>query len=205
MQVAVSLPIGHSAAKDWDELVAYTLEAERLGAAFVWSAEAWNQDALTPLAYLAAKTARIRLGSGIVQAGTRTPALLGMTAMTLAQISGDRFTRGLGAMGSKEHNFYNDAYRRAGYEEEALRVQALWLDGRREEARAVVPDELVLQSNLLGTEAMVRERLRLYRDAGITTLRLSPAGASQAERLDTLGRAIALVNEVPAERVPAPA
>src|SRR5204863_7183600 len=76
----------------------------------------------------------------------------------------------LGAMGSRQHNFYNDAYRRAGYADVAADVQRLWLDGRREDAAARVPDELVLKTNLLGTDAMVRERLRLLRDAGIVTL-----------------------------------
>src|SRR4029453_8056956 len=56
----------------------------------------------------------------------------------------------LGAMGSRQHNFYNDAFRRAGYEDVAREVQRLWLDGRREEAAARVPDELVLKNNLLG-------------------------------------------------------
>src|ERR671918_2658694 len=65
----------------------------------------------------------------------------------------------LGAMGSRRHNFYNDAYRRAGYADAAAEVQRLWLDGRREDAAARVPDELVLKTNLLGTESMIRQRL----------------------------------------------
>ena len=79
-------------------------------------------------------------------------------------------------MGSRRHNFYNDAFRRAGYVDAAAEVQRLWLDGRRDEATARVPDELVLKTNLLGTEAMVRARLAAYRAAGITTLRVEPAG-----------------------------
>ena len=105
----------------------------------------------------------------------------------------------LGAMGSKRHNFYNAAFRRAGYDEEAIAVQNRWLEGDREGAASLVPDELVLQTNLLGTEDMVRERIRRYRDAGVTTLRLQPDGRTLNERLETLGRAVALVNEVTAE------
>jgi hypothetical protein len=71
-------------------------------------------------------------------------------------IGGVAFT--LGAMGSSRHNFYNDAFRRAGYEDAAREVQRLWLDGKREEATARVPDELAVKANLLGTEQMVRER-----------------------------------------------
>ena len=342
MRVAVSL---RSGVADWEDAVAYVVEAERLGADFVWSFESWGHDAVTPLAFVAARTSRIRLGTGIVQAGTRTPALLAMTAMSLAAMSHGRFvlglgtsgpqviegwhglrfdrpvtrmreiveivrlaTRGerlvyrgqvyelplpggegkalragapaqpgipiylatlsprslemtgaiadgwlgtsfmpdharvffdhiergavqagrrladldlqaggtvafgddveqlvarrrpgfafiLGAMGSRQHNFYNDAFRRAGYEDAAREVQRLWLENRREAAAARVPEDLVLKANLLGTEAMVRERVKVYRDAGVTTLRVEPEGATLEERLQTLGRLIDLVRE----------
>jgi F420-dependent oxidoreductase-like protein len=102
----------------------------------------------------------------------------------------------LGAMGSRRTNFYNDAFRRAGYEDTAREVQRLWLEGRRDEAATRVPDELVLTTNLLGTEAMVRARVRAYRDAGVTTLRVEPAGETLDERLGTLGRLIELVRAV---------
>jgi alkanesulfonate monooxygenase SsuD/methylene tetrahydromethanopterin reductase-like flavin-dependent oxidoreductase (luciferase family) len=107
----------------------------------------------------------------------------------------------LGAMGSKEHNFYNAAFRRAGYEEEGLAVQRMWLDGKRREAADLVPDEMVLKANVLGTEQMVLERIRTYRDAGVTTLRLHPDGATVKERLDMLGRALDLVKTATAEAV----
>jgi F420-dependent oxidoreductase-like protein len=314
----------------------------------VWSAEAWGHDAVTPLAYLAARTSRIRLGTGIMQVGTRTPALVAMTAMSLSAMSDRRFVLGLGvsgpqviegwhgvvfdrpvqrmreiieivrlvargerltyhgqvyqlprpggegralrsgapavppipvylatlsprsleftgevadgwlgtsfmpehagvffeplargaaragrtladldlqaggtvafgddverliaerrpglaftlgAMGSARHNFYNDAFRRAGYADAAEEVQRLWLAGDRNEATARVPDELVLKTNLLGTEAMVRARLAAYRAAGITTLRVEPAGKTLDERLATLARFIALARPEPA-------
>jgi hypothetical protein len=57
----------------------------------------------------------------------------------------------------------------------------------------------VLQANLLGTEHMVRQRLRVYRDAGITTLQVSPDGNTAAERLQTLGQLMDLVQAVNAE------
>jgi alkanesulfonate monooxygenase SsuD/methylene tetrahydromethanopterin reductase-like flavin-dependent oxidoreductase (luciferase family) len=100
----------------------------------------------------------------------------------------------LGAMGSRQHNFYNDAFKRAGYPDAALEVQRLWLDGKRDEATARVPDELALKANLLGTEPMVRERVQAYRRAGITTLRVDPAGSTLAARLATLGRLMDLVD-----------
>ena len=341
MRIAIGLRLEGD--EDWARATDYVVEAERLGVDVVWSHESWGLDAATPLAFMAARTSRIRLGSGIMQAGTRTPALVSMTALSLASMSNGRFvlglgvsgpqviegwhgipfdrpltrlrelveivrraTRGermeykgqvyelprpggegkalrssarprpdipiylatltprglaltgeiadgwlgtsfmpeharvffdhiatgaaragralaqldlqaggavafgddverlvaarkpglaftLGAMGSRRHNFYNEAFRRAGYADAALEVQRLWLDGRRDEAAARVPDNLALKTNLLGTEAMVRERLAVYRRAGITTLRVDPAGATTAARIDTLGRLLDLV------------
>src|SRR6266849_304308 len=82
--------------EDWEGAVTYAVEAERLGVDMAWSPEFWGYDAATPLAYLAAKTSRIRLGTGIMQIVARTPS---MTAMTLASLSGDRFVLGLGVSG----------------------------------------------------------------------------------------------------------
>lgn len=335
---------------NWQDHITYAIEAERLGVDFVWSAEAWGYDAVTPLAYLAAKTSRIRLGTGIMQIGVRTPAMTAMTAMTMAGLSNDRFILGLGvsgpqvmegwhgvrfaqplqrtretieivrkvmrgerlsyngkiyqiplpdgegkalvssarprpqlpiylatlgpknleltgaiadgwlgtsfipehaslffdsiekgarnvgrtladidlqvnagvisfsddldnliaprkpglaftlgAMGSRQHNFYNEVYQRAGYADIALRVQDLWLNRQRDEAVALIPDELVLKTNLLGTREMVRERLRVHRNAGVTTLRVTPDGQTLDERLNTLMELVTLVQEVNAE------
>ena len=342
MRVAISL---RAVDDDWPAASTYVVEAERLGVDFVWSYESWGHDAATPLAFMAARTSRIRLGTGIMQAGTRTPALVAMTAMTLASLSGDRFCLGLGvsgpqviegwhglrferpvqrlretveivrrairgehlsykgavyelplpggegkalrfgarahpdipvylatlsprslemtgeiadgwlgtsfmpeharvffdaiaagaaragrslaaldlqaggvvafsddvarlaasrkpglaftlgAMGSRQHNFYNDAFRRAGYDDVAREVQRLWLAGKRDEAAARVPDELALKTNLIGTDAMVRRRVETYRDAGVTTLRVEPAGETLDARLATLGRLMAIVRD----------
>ena len=343
MRVAINVGVARD---DWEQASTYVVEAERLGVDCIWSAEAWGQDAVTPLAYFAAKTSTIKLGAGIIQAGTRTPALVAMTAMTLASMSGDRFLLGmgasgpqvmegwhgvrferpiqrmreiieivrtvsrgerlayqgkvyelplpggegkalkssaaprpdipvylatlspkslemtgeladgwlgtsfmpehadvffdhiaagaaragrsladidlqaggvvafsddidqliaprksglaftLGAMGSRQHNFYNAAFRRAGYEDVAIDVQNLWLEGNRQEAAARIPDELVVKTNLLGTPEMVKERIVAYRDAGITTLRVDPQGEGLDGRLETLGRVMELVNDV---------
>lgn len=335
--------------RDWPKRVEFVKEAERLGVDVVWSAEAWGEDAVTPLAYLAAVTERIKLGTGIMQVSARTPSMTAMTALTLAALSDDRFILGLGvsgpqvveglqgqrfarplerlrecveicrlafsgekiayqgrqyvlplpggegkalrlaqpanpnipiylatlgpnalrytgeaadgwagtsfvpeggealigpiregaaragrdpaaldlqaggavefgddierllaarkpglaftlgAMGSAEHNFYNDAFQRAGYEDAAVECQRLWLAGKRDEAAARVPDEMVIRTNLVGDDAMVKARIRAFRDSGITTLRLQPEGRGLEERLATLGRAVDLVREVSAE------
>ena len=83
---------------EWETHIAYALEAERLGIDFAWSPELWGYDAVTPLAYLAAKTSRIHLGTGIMQIGARTPAMIAMTAMTMSALSQNRFVLGLGSV-----------------------------------------------------------------------------------------------------------
>lgn len=75
------------------------LEAERLGFDSVWTSEAWGSDAVTPAAWILARTARIRVGTAIVQMGARTPACAAMTAMTLDAMSGGRFVLGIGPSG----------------------------------------------------------------------------------------------------------
>ena len=311
----------------------------------MWVPELWGADALTPLAYLAATTSSIGLASGIVQIGSRSPALLAMTAMTLQSLSGGRFLLGLGtsgpqvmegwhgvrftspigatretieivrtvargdrlshdgsvyrlplpdgpgrairsmlepvevpiyvaalgprnleltgeladgwignaflpdhadvfldplrvgaaragrslaeldllmpvaveftddveeaarrhargyaftigAMGSRDKNFYNDAFARQGFADDIAAVQALWFEGQREQAADRVPLELGWKTNLLGTPAMVKDRLRLYRDAGITTIQAKLDGR---DRLDTLAQLLELSAEVAAE------
>ena len=84
----VSIGIGGAASggrRNFDQDVEFVVEAEKLGVDTVWSAEAWGQDAIAPLAYLAARTERIRLGTGIMQISARAPSMTAMTA--LARIS----------------------------------------------------------------------------------------------------------------------
>ena len=342
-----SIQVGNAGAfgLDWASTVAYVQEAERLGVDYIWSAEAWGQDAVTPLAYLAAKTERVIFGTGIMQISARAPAMTAMTAMTMATITDDRFVLGLGVsgpqvvegmhgipfdpplarlretvdviklglsgqkidyqgkhlvyplpggegkpiaidqrprpdlpiylatlgprslhytgevadgwlgttfvperadavfphieagaaaagrstsaldlqvggrvdigddvdamiermrpqmafqlggMGSPTRNFYNNCFRRAGFEEAAREVQQLWVERRRKEAAERVPEEMILRSNLIGTKDMVAERIRVYRDAGVTTLRLYPVGNSMDEQLEVLDQAVSLVRE----------
>jgi F420-dependent oxidoreductase-like protein len=324
----------------------FVRDAERLGVTSAWVAEAWGQDALTPLAYLAAQTEQIRLGSAIAQLGARTPAMLAMSAMSLQLLSGGRFRLGLGtsgpqvmegwhgvrfdaplaltretieivravargerlahegrvyqlplpdgpgrairsmlpptpvpiyiaalgprnleltgeladgwigntfmpehaeaflgplragaaragrdlseldlvvpfavefteypeeaarrhargyaftigAMGSRDQNFYNAAFARQGYGDDVAAVQELWLAGRRDEAADRVPLELGMQTNLIGTPDMIAERLLRYRDAGVTTLEVKLSGEPR-ERLDTLSQLVELAGRVPA-------
>ncbi|MFD8568486.1 LLM class flavin-dependent oxidoreductase [Streptomyces sp. NPDC059639] len=335
---------------NWRETVDFVTEAEKLGLDICWVAEAWGSEAPSPLGYLAARTERMLLGSGIIQLATRTPAAIARAAITLSNISEGRFLLGLGpsgpqvieglhgvpfarplarmretveivrlaasgekiaydgreftlplpggdarpmrlsmhaehelpiylatlspkmlkltgevadgwlgtsfvpegakeayfdhldaglalagrtradldicqgaevnfaededslravvasrkkelafslgGMGSASTNFYNQAYSRQGWSEAAAAVRERWQAGDRDGAADLVTDEMVLATTLIGTEEMVRARLKVWRDAGVNTVRLYPAGDSLDARLATLGRAIDLVREV---------
>jgi F420-dependent oxidoreductase-like protein len=323
--------------------LAFVAEAERLGADTVWVAEAWGHDAFTPLAFLAARTSRVRLATGIAQLGARTPALLAMSAMSMQALSGGRFVLGLGtsgpqvmegwhgvrfraplamtretieilrtvtagerlvhdgavyplplpdsagrairsmapptpvpvylaamgpknleltgevaegwlanafmpetavafldplaagaaragrtvadldvvvpvgveftddeeeaarrhargyaftigAMGNRAQNFYNAAFERQGYGDDVRAVQELWQDGRREQAADRVPLDLGRRTNLLGPPEVVRERLALYRAAGVSSLQAKLTGTLE-ERLTTLATLLELCAE----------
>lgn len=94
----LGLMLGY-AGKRIDLPLALVQEAERLGVYVVWTAEAYGSDAVSPLAWIGARTERIRLGTAIMQMPGRTPANTAMTAMTLNQLSGGRFQLGLGLSG----------------------------------------------------------------------------------------------------------
>ena len=348
MRTSIGIGGAANAPDGFQRVVEYTQEAERLGVDVAWTAEAWGMDAVTPLAYVAARTTKILLGTGIMQISARVPAHTASTALTLASITGNRFLLGLGAsgpqvveglhgvpfrapitrmretieivrmafrgeklryegkyhtlplpggqgkplrlshqpnpnlpiylatlsprgleltgeladgwlgtsftpehagahldhlaagaakagrsladidiciggavafgddvealiaprkkqmaftlgaMGSATTNFYNDAFRRGGFEDDAIAVQQLWLEGKRDRAAARVPDSMILQTSLLGTDDMVRDRIRAYRSAGVDMLRLDPQGDGLDAKLETLARSVELVREVDA-------
>ena len=97
----------------------------------------------------------------------------------------------MGAMGSAETNFYNDAFKRAGFADDALAIQQLWLDGKREAAAERVPDAMVTAFQAIGDRATVTERLSKYRDVGVTTLKLGldsagPIGSARYALLEQI-------------------
>ncbi|HLM30934.1 MAG TPA: LLM class flavin-dependent oxidoreductase, partial [Solirubrobacterales bacterium] len=99
----------------------------------------------------------------------------------------------LGGMGSKKTNFYVDLTHRFGFGEVAVEVQSLFLDGRREEAYAAIPDELVDATALIGTEDEVSARIEKLAAAGVDRLICSPVHTDRAQRLHTIERIAALV------------
>jgi F420-dependent oxidoreductase-like protein len=151
-----------------------------------------------------------RLAAGAARAGRRLadldlviPVAVEFTkdagaAEAAARRHADGYAFTIGAMGSRDQNFYNDALARLGFGDEVRAVRELWLAGKRDAAAARVPTEIGRATNLLGTPDMIAERLRLYRAAGITTLQAKLSG-DHAAQLGTLGQLIELVRQVSAE------
>jgi F420-dependent oxidoreductase-like protein len=101
----------------------------------------------------------------------------------------------IGGMGARGRNFYNDLARRFGYEAEAKAIQDAYLDGRKAEAEALVPAELVERTSLIGPEPYLRERLAAYREAGTTTLLVTPLASAHAARVRLIEQVRALADE----------
>src|SRR4051812_37581165 len=80
----------------------------------------------------------------------------------------------VGGMGSRDKNFYNQLVSRYGFEDAAKEVQELYLEGKKDEAAAALPAELIDQTTLVGTADHIKERLAVYADAGVGTLMFSP-------------------------------
>jgi alkanesulfonate monooxygenase SsuD/methylene tetrahydromethanopterin reductase-like flavin-dependent oxidoreductase (luciferase family) len=96
----------------------------------------------------------------------------------------------IGGMGSREQNFYNQLVQRYGFEDTAVKVQNLYLDGKKDEAAAALPDELIDMITLCGPRDAVRDRLAAFRDAGVGTLIIGPTAWTTEERIEQL-RAVA--------------
>jgi F420-dependent oxidoreductase-like protein len=98
VRMRLGLMVGYSGANVAID-IDFIREAERLGYHSVWTAEAWGSDAVSPLAWIAAQTSKIKLGTAIMQLPGRSPANTAMTAMTLDALSGGRFILGVGTSG----------------------------------------------------------------------------------------------------------
>lgn len=92
----------------------------------------------------------------------------------------------VGGMGAKGKNFYNDLVCRYGFEEAAGQIQDLYLDGKKEEAAALVPDELLSSTNLCGDAGYVRERLSAYKESGVTALNITPVAPDPVKLIEQL-------------------
>jgi F420-dependent oxidoreductase-like protein len=102
----------------------------------------------------------------------------------------------IGGMGSRKQNFYNMMVQRYGFEDAARIVQDLYLEGRKEEACAALPDDLIDLVTLSGPADRARERLRAFRDAGVGTLVISPIARTRDERIAQLRTVAAMAEEI---------
>jgi F420-dependent oxidoreductase-like protein len=95
----------------------------------------------------------------------------------------------VGGMGAREKNFYNQVFRKYGFDKEAEAIQDLYLSGRKSAAEAAVPEAFLRATSLVGSEGFVRDRLQAYKASGVTCLNASFAGTTTRERVkncDTL-------------------
>jgi len=158
-------------------------------------AEAWE-----PVFYLPEKAASVWKGPLDEGSAKRDPSLpeldivanaplaIGDDVAGLRDAARPYFALYIGGMGARSRNFYNDLARRFGYEREAAAIQDAYLAGRKDEAAALVPAELLERTSLIGTGPYVRDRLAAYRDTGVTTLNVMPLAPTHEQRVRLIER-----------------
>ncbi len=157
-------------------------------------------DGWLPFLYAPEKAASV-WGSALTAGAARRPAELGplqVAAGGMACVGEDvkamldlaRPTVALyvGGMGAKGRNFYNTLMCEYGFEEEATRIQDLYLDGHQRDAESVVPVEMLEMCNLVGPEAYVRERIAAFAESGVTDLQVMPVPADGGDPAELVGR-----------------
>jgi F420-dependent oxidoreductase-like protein len=111
------------------------------------------------------------------------PLAIGEDVTHLRDLTRPVFALYIGGMGARGKNFYYDLACRFGYEKEAAEIQDAYLAGRKDEAAALVPAELVEKTSLIGPHGYIAERLAAYREAGVTTLNVTSLAADHAQRV----------------------
>ena len=89
----------------------------------------------------------------------------------------------VGGMGAKDKNFYNQIFRKYGFEEEAEKIQELYLSGHKSEAEAAIPQQYLDATSLIGPEGFIRDRIAAFKEAGVTVLSASFMGTTTEERV----------------------
>ena len=92
----------------------------------------------------------------------------------------------VGGMGARDQNFYNTICQKYGYVDEAIEIQDLYLDGKKEEAAAAVPSEMLEKTNLVGPAGYVKERIAAYKEAGVTVLSVNAVGKDPVATIEQL-------------------
>ena len=120
------------------------------------------------------------------------PLAIGDDVAGLRDLTRPMFALYIGGMGARGKNFYHDLACRYGYQKEADLVQDAYLSGRKDEAAALVPAELVEKTALIGPHGYVKERLAAYREAGVTTLNVTALSPTHERRVSDIGALRAL-------------
>jgi F420-dependent oxidoreductase-like protein len=120
------------------------------------------------------------------------PLAIGDDVTGLRDLTRPVFALYIGGMGARGRNFYYDLACRFGYQSEADTIQEAYLAGRKDEAAALVPADLVEKTALIGPAGYVAERLEAFREAGVTTLNVTPLAPTHAARLADIERVRAL-------------
>jgi F420-dependent oxidoreductase-like protein len=92
----------------------------------------------------------------------------------------------VGGMGARDQNFYNSICQKYGYVDEAIQIQDLYLSGKKDEAAAAVPAQMLENTNLVGPTSYVKERIAAYKEAGVTHLSVSPVGKDPVATVEKL-------------------
>ena len=120
------------------------------------------------------------------------PLMIGDDVAGYRDLARPFFALYIGGMGARGQNFYHALATRLGYGSVADDIQDAYLDGRKAEAEALVPDELLEKTSLIGPEGYVTERLAAFREAGATTLLVTPLAPDHAGRVHLIERAAEL-------------
>lgn len=129
---------------------------------------------------------RARPGLGPLQTVAGGLLAIGEDAAAVRERARPQIALYVGGMGAVGKNFYNDLAVAYGYEEEARKIQELYLAGRTRDAAAAVPDEFCELMTLCGPEGYVRERVEAFREAGVTMLNVTPVGPEPARLIETV-------------------
>ena len=121
------------------------------------------------------------------------PSARATTCVALRDLARPMVALYVGGMGAKGRNFYNDVVRRYGYEEEAEKIQDLYLDGKKAEAEALVPDDLLESMSLCGPESYVAERIAAFKEAGVSHLQVVPVPTGDQTQVDVIAKVKELI------------
>ena len=113
---------------------------------------------------------------GPLEVAAGGPVAIGEHVERLRDLARPTIALYVGGMGARGTNFYNDLVRRYGYEREATQIQDLYLAGKRAEAAAAVPADLLAATSLIGPASYVKERIAAFKAAGVTVLNVTPLG-----------------------------